>query len=452
MLLESQNTEYKESWRDEYLKWICGFANAQGGRICIGIDDDRNIVGIDLQEAQKLTEDIPNKVRDVLGIIVDVNLQEADGLVYVEVVVPAYGNPINYKGQYHYRSGSTKQELKGAALNRFLLERTGLHWDEYLVPDVQIGELSATAMNRFRKEASENHRVDLDVLNDSDEALLKNLRLIDRRTNQLQRAAVMLFHEDPEIYVRGAYIKLGFFGGNDDDLIFQDEVHGPLMLQVDEVLTLLKERYLVYVISYDGAHRRERLIYPDEALRECLLNAIVNKDYSSGTPIQISVYPDHLVFYNSGQLPENWTVEHLFEKHSSEPSNTAIANAFFRCGDIESWGRGYRKIVRVMDEMNLRPPLVDLTGGVSVTLYNKSVISASDKKNVAVNVAEELSDRQRNILNLIEKNVAVNTKQLSEILALNRKTVQRDLNRLKDLGLVRWEGASKTGHWFFYNS
>jgi len=328
-----------------------------------------------------------------------------------------------------------------------LLERTGLHWDEYLVPDVQVGELSAKAMNRFRKEAAGNHRVDLDVLNDSDEALLKNLRLIDRRTNQLQRAAVMLFHEDPEIYVRGAYIKLGFFGDNDDDLIFQDEVHGALMLQVDEVLTLLKERYLVYVISYDGAHRRERLVYPDDALRECLLNAIVNKDYSSGTPIQISVYPDHLVFYNSGQLPENWTVEHLFEKHSSEPSNTAIANAFFRCGDIESWGRGYRKIVRVMDEMNLQPPLVDLTGGVSVILYNKSIISASDKKNVAVNVAEELSDRQRNMLNLIEKNVAVNTKQLSEILALNRKTVQRDLNRLKDLGLIRWEGASKTGHW-----
>ena len=69
---ESQNIEYKESWRDEYLKWICGFANAQGGVIYIGVTDDKQICGV--TDAKKMLEDIPNKVRDVLGIIVDVNL------------------------------------------------------------------------------------------------------------------------------------------------------------------------------------------------------------------------------------------------------------------------------------------------------------------------------------------------------------------------------------------
>ena len=77
MIAESQNTEYKESWRDEYMKWICGFANAQGGRIYIGVDDDRQVVGV--EDSKRLMEDIPNKVRDVLGIIVDVNLLEEDG-------------------------------------------------------------------------------------------------------------------------------------------------------------------------------------------------------------------------------------------------------------------------------------------------------------------------------------------------------------------------------------
>ena len=80
MLPESQNTEYKESWRDEYLKWICGFANAQGGRIYLGVNDAREVTGLDEKEAHKLTEDVPNKVRDVLGIIVDVNLLEESGL------------------------------------------------------------------------------------------------------------------------------------------------------------------------------------------------------------------------------------------------------------------------------------------------------------------------------------------------------------------------------------
>ena len=80
---ESQNIEYKESWRDEYLKWICGFANAQGGSIFIGVNDKKKVLGID--NAKKLMEEIPNKVRDVLGIVVDVNLYEEDEKTYLEI-------------------------------------------------------------------------------------------------------------------------------------------------------------------------------------------------------------------------------------------------------------------------------------------------------------------------------------------------------------------------------
>ncbi len=73
----------KKLWRDEYLKWICGFANAQGGKIYIGTDDNGNVVGI--QDSKKLLEDIPNKVRDVLGILVDVNLLTKDRKDYIEI-------------------------------------------------------------------------------------------------------------------------------------------------------------------------------------------------------------------------------------------------------------------------------------------------------------------------------------------------------------------------------
>ena len=101
MIEESQNIEHKESWRDEYLKWICGFANAQGGRVYIGVDDDRQVTGV--EDSKRLMEDIPNKIRDVLGIIADVNLLKENAKEYIEIVVPPYSNPINYKGQYHYR-------------------------------------------------------------------------------------------------------------------------------------------------------------------------------------------------------------------------------------------------------------------------------------------------------------------------------------------------------------
>lgn len=422
MKAESQDIEYKESWRDEYLKWICGFANAKGGKLYIGVDDNGRVIGLEKTEAHRLTEDIPNKVRDVLGIIVDVNLLEENDLFYIEISVPVYSNPINYKGQYHYRSGSTKQELKGNALNQFLLERTGLHWDEYLVPDVRIDELSDEAFTRFRKEAAKNHRVDENVLTDANEGILQNLRLIDKRTHQLQRAAVMLFHSDPESFVNGAYVKLGFFVEGDDNLVFQDEVHGPLMLQVDMVMALLKERYLIYAISYEKNHRKESLQYPEDALREVLLNALVNKDYTSGTPIQISVYPTHIVFYNSGKLPEHWTVEHLFEKHSSEPFNTALAGAFFRSGDIESWGRGYRKIVRAMENVNLMPPIIQVMGGMTVTLYSSAQTQMD---------AMGLDERQQKVMAFVLKNARVTNSDVQMLLSTSKPTATRILKSLE---------------------
>lgn len=75
---ENQNTEWKQSWRDEYLKWICGFANAQGGKIYIGTKDDGSVIGV--KGAKKLLEDIPNKIKKKLGIVADVNLLTKNGL------------------------------------------------------------------------------------------------------------------------------------------------------------------------------------------------------------------------------------------------------------------------------------------------------------------------------------------------------------------------------------
>ena len=422
MIEESQNIEHKESWRDEYLKWICGFANAQGGRVYIGVNDDRQVVG--LEESEKLMEDIPNKIRDVLGIIVDVNLLKEDDKEYIEIVVPPYSNPINYKGQYHYRSGSTKQELKGASLNKFLLERGGIHWDEFVVPNVKVTDLSGEAFKRFRKEAAESGRVDKDVLEDSNETLLTNLLLVDEHTGQLKRSAAMLFHSSPEKFVSGAYIKLGFFAGEDDDLVFQDEVHGPLMLQVDEVIRLLEERYLIHAISYEKHHRRERIQYPEDSLRESLLNAIINKDYTSGYPIQISVYPDHLSVWNYGHLPEGWPVGRLFVKHPSMPFNPSLANVFFRSGDIESWGRGYRRIVRKNEEAGLLPPLVETEDGLRVTHY--ADVSAQIR-------AMGVEERVIPVLEQVLKNHRVTNGEVQQLLGVSKPTATRLLQKLNVL-------------------
>ena len=229
MKSESQNIEFKVSWRDEYLKWICGFANANGGTLFIGKDDTGNVA--DLKDSKKLLEEIPNKVRDTLGILVDVNLHQTDQGKYIGIVVEQHPYPVNYKGQYHYRSGSTKQELKGAALDKFLLQKKGKKWDGVPVPNVSTIDLKQETFDFFRKRAFRSQRIDEESLADSNEQLIDNLQLKEGKF--LKRASILLFHPKPERYFTGAYTKIGFFE-SDSDLRFQDEIHGNLLSKLKE--------------------------------------------------------------------------------------------------------------------------------------------------------------------------------------------------------------------------
>lgn len=87
-MAEQQNIEWKAVWKDEYLAWICGFANAQGGKLFVGVNDEG--VPIGLQNARKLMEDLPNKIRDAMGVVVNINLHQQDDKDYIEIEVPPY--------------------------------------------------------------------------------------------------------------------------------------------------------------------------------------------------------------------------------------------------------------------------------------------------------------------------------------------------------------------------
>ena len=149
---------YKSIWKNEYLKWICGFANAQGGTLIIGKDDDGKIV--EIKNAKKLLEDLPNKITTILGIVADVNLHETPQGDFIEIVVEPQPNPVNYKGEYHYRSGSTKQELKGAALDKFLLQKYGRKWDGVVIPNISLSELKQETFEFFKEKGIESKRLD----------------------------------------------------------------------------------------------------------------------------------------------------------------------------------------------------------------------------------------------------------------------------------------------------
>ena len=416
---EQQNMEWKESWRDEYLKWICGFANAKGGKIIIGKNDNGKIVGV--AKAKRLMEDIPNKIQTQLGIICDVDLKEEDGKDYIEIDVKPYDVLISYQGKYHYRSGSTKQELKGNALNKLLLKKAGKTWDDVVEPRAKFDDIDTLAIEAFKKGATTSKRLPFIADEEDIEQILDNLLLLE--DGNLKRSAILLFGKNPCRFFINAFVKIGRFGQTDDDLRFQEVIEGNAFQLADKTLEVLDRKFFVSPISYKGLQRVESWEYPYEAIREVILNAIVHRDYM-GAPIQISVYDDKLIVWNEGSLPEDLTFEDLKKKHSSRPHNPFLASAFFKGGLIEAWGRGTIKIINECKKAGLPEPIIEYSsGGISVTILKNQF----NEKNL---IAKGLSTRQIKAIEFIKENKSITNKIYQEICEVSKATATRDLTEL----------------------
>ena len=183
--------------------------------------------------------------------------------------------------------------------------------------------------------------------------------------------------------------------------------------------------------------------YPKDAVREALLNAIAHKDYSGGVPIQISVYTDKIIIWNEGQLPENWTVKNLLEKHASRPYNPDIANALFRSGYIESWGRGTLKIIRECKQAGIPEPVFS---------YDSSDISVEFRKDIYNEKylqSLNLNDRQVKAVLFTKEKGKLTNSDYQTLNDVSRETATRDLKQLIDKQLIKPSGQKGAGAFLY---
>jgi ATP-dependent DNA helicase RecG len=187
-----------------------------------------------------------------------------------------------------------------------------------------------------------------DSLNETTEKVLSNLNLICGE-GKLRNTALLLFGKNPAKFFTSVQFRIGRFGRDEADLMFQDIVDGNIIQMTDRVIEVLKSKYLISPVHYEGLQRIEPLEIPEDALRESLFNSIVHKLYT-GVHIQMKIYNDRIRLWNPGTLPEGMTIEQLLGAHASQPRNRLITETFYRTGFIESWGRGIHKIYKVYDE------------------------------------------------------------------------------------------------------
>ena len=384
-----------------------------------------------------------------MGIVVDVNRLTEGDKEYIEIDVPPYPIGISCKGVYHYRSGSTKQVLTGPALEAFLMRKHGATWDHSPLPVFKAEEVDDQIVEHFKKLAAAKGRIDPALLNESKEVLMEKLRLTNG--DYLTNAAMLLFCKDPDKYQLGSYIKIGYFE-SDSELLYQDEIHGSILEQVDKAIELIYFKYMRAKITYEGIYRRERYFVPEAALREALLNAICHKQYESRIPIQVSVYDDRLYVANVGRLPENWTLENLMGKHASLPYNPDIAHIFYLAGFIESWGRGIEKICDSLKADNLPMPEYTVHPGdimIKFTGPEDRIIRVSNgvTDKVPDGVSDKVTDREKQLLMLLTEDPGYTKQVLAEKMSVSRKTIGEYLKSLKDKGIIERIGSARNGYW-----
>jgi len=241
---EDQNIEYKESWNDDYLKWIAGFANAAGGKMYIGINDDGVAVGV--ADSHNLMEQIPQKIRSHLGIMADVNLIDRGGHDVIEIVTQPYEVPISLRGRYYLRSGATNLELTGNNLTEFLLKKTGKSWDSVVEPNATLGDIDRESVSAYARDVAQSGRLPADELrHDTDEdltMLLDKLNLLEG--GQIRRAAVLVFGREPGRFFANPEVRIGRFGASDDDLKSQEIERGNILQLLRAVPEQLNNKFL----------------------------------------------------------------------------------------------------------------------------------------------------------------------------------------------------------------
>lgn len=372
---ESVTLEFKKSTaeKDRACRTLCAFANGQGGRVLFGVTPAGKAVGqmINDHTLEELAQEFQNFEPPLFPTVERVPV--ASGLEVLVVSVVRSGRVTSFRGVAYERVLNTTRVMPRDVQQRLLMEE--LHatqrWENQPAPGWTAARLDTREMEQTLNEAIRRGRCE-DPGTREPMDILRGLNLLTG-DGQLSRAAVALFckEDEPRPDFPQLLLKVARFKGTTrDEFLDNRQFSGNAF-----ALMRKAERFLIESLPIAGRiipgqmAREDTPLFPVEALREALANAFVHRDYGiGGGYVAVAMYDDRLEIISLGELHFGLTPEALLHSHESKPWNPLIAQAFYRRGIIEAWGRGTLKIARLMREAGLEPPVTTVrTGAVVVT-------------------------------------------------------------------------------------
>ncbi len=357
--LEKDNVERTTSTTDtdKFCEAICAFANdlpnhRQPGYLLIGVKNDGTLSGL------TVTDDLLTRLG---GIRSDGNILPqpamnvarftfAEGQVAVVEVHPSDLPPVRYKGRIHIRVGprkgvATEQEERMLAERRVILARS---FDTRPCGEAVLDDLALDQFYAYRRQA-----IDPDIIASNQRPLeqqLASLRLYDAASHHPTFAGIVLFGKNPRFFRPGAYVQYLRLPGTKLTDVPEDqaEVSGDLRSILTDLEGRIKLLIRTQMEVINGLQERLVPDYPDWALRELLMNAVMHRNYESNTPIRFYVFSDHIEISNPGGLYGEATPENFPTRNSYR--NPVIAEAMKAMGYVNRFGYGVQRAQALLEE------------------------------------------------------------------------------------------------------
>lgn len=427
---ENLKLEFKESFDKEIMETASAFANADGGIILVGVNDNGEAKGISIgkETLKQWANDISQATEPKLIPEIEsfkINKKQIAVIIVKESPI----KPIAYKGICYLRVNNSNRKLSPKEVSELHLQTTGSSWDSYLARGAALADIDLKKVKEYIHSANKTGRR---RIKENPLGVLKKLELV--KTNKPTWAAILLFGKEPQRLVSQAKIHCGRF--KDEITIIDDElIEGNLIEQVDTVMEFVK-RNLKLKFEITGKPRREEIWeYPLDALREAVINAICHRDYTEPSDIQIRIYDDKLIVWSAGKLPLGITLEDLYKPHKSVLRNKLIAQVFFDISFIERWGSGIERMMQACIKQGMPEPKFDEQQGFRVIFRRPFATGELIKLG--------LNSRQLKAIEYVEKRGSISNKEYQSLNNTTKRTATRDLVNMAKRGIFRSQGRGK---------
>lgn len=438
---EGKTLEFKRDLSSPHnvLKTLVAFANSAGGRLVIGVDDDRQVTGVadPLDEEERICNLIADSIAPRLVPNVELASIGKRTVLVVEVFPsssrPHYLKAMGPENGVYVRLGSSSRQAGPELIAELRRSAQGVVFDEMPMPELGPEDLDLEAAQRlFGPERK------------LDDKALTTLKLLGREQGRLvpTQGAVLLFGKAREQYFPDAWVQCGRFRGRDKVEIFdQAEIHAHLPDAVTAIELFLKKH--AFKTAQFGAMRREDVwSIPLTILREAIVNALVHCDYSQrGTPIRIAFFDDRIEIESPGMLLPGMTVEDM-KSGVSRIRNPVIARVFRELHLIEQWGSGVRRIFAEAAEQSLpEPAITEIATGLRLSIYLREPvrIDAGGPGQKGAQSGARSGAQSDRILKLLAAGT-LSANALVASLGLKSKTgaFKRTIKELLDLGWIAY--------------